>query len=111
MTEAEKWLKNQTDETQGTDGAPTRQTPAVRCLRGNEARGAGAAADGPRPSAAAKVGLRVLAVVVFLLLFFVATYFAKVARPPIPALGFVVGALAFIVGGALWRLGGPSRRG
>lgn len=81
--------------------ASAEQTPNVM---GNGAERS--AAERSHPSTVAKVGFRVLAVVVFLLLFFVATYFAKVARPPIPVLGFVVGALAFIVGGGLWRLGG-----
>ena len=66
--------------------------------------------DESRPGIAAKVGLRILAVVVFLLLFFVATSLAKVARPPSPVLGSIVAVIAFTVGGALWRLGGPSRR-
>lgn len=51
------------------------------------------------------VVLRVLAVAAFLLLFFAGTYFARVANPPHPLLGYSFGALAFIVGGALWRGG------
>lgn len=49
------------------------------------------------------VGFKILAVVVFLLLIFVGTYFVSVAKPPIPILGYIIGALAFIVSPKIWR--------
>jgi hypothetical protein len=49
------------------------------------------------------VGFKILAAVVFLLLIFVGTYFVSVANPPIPILGYIIGALAFIVAPKIWR--------
>ena len=50
------------------------------------------------------VGAKIVAVVVFLILILIGTYFARVSGPAI--LGYVIGAMAFIIAPKIWKSGG-----
>ena len=58
----------------------------------------------PMPHHGGSVVAKVVAVVVFLALILIGTYFARISGPAI--LGYIIGAAAFIVAPMIWRAGG-----
>lgn len=56
-----------------------------------------------KPQGNVDIGMRCLAIVVFLTLIFVGTYFAKIRNPPQILLGYVIGGIGFGLGRRLWR--------
>lgn len=58
----------------------------------------------PTPHHDGSVVAKAVAVVVFLALILIGTYFARISGPAI--LGYIIGAAAFIIAPMIWRAGG-----
>lgn len=52
------------------------------------------------------MGMRCLAVIVFLTFVFAGTYFAKVRNPPQILLGYILGGIGFALGRKFWKIKG-----
>ena len=60
--------------------------------------------DNSSKNVSANIGLRVLAIFVFLALVFTGTYFARVSSRPCPILGFIIAGIGFELGRRIWRM-------
>jgi hypothetical protein len=102
MTEAERLLKS--GEFKETPRQRS-ETPAELYLNGcDEAKEVSQCQKRDDfPSVSSFDGFKIGAVLVFVLLILIGTYFAKVANTPF--VGFAIGAVAFIVAPQIWRMG------
>ena len=103
MTEAERLLKEPNcpkgQEAEQT-GSPAeqflRKPAAIDCVRAKRNVPESRERSG-------NIGFKVLAVVVFVALILIGTYFARMSGPAI--LGYIIGAAAFIIAPKIWNAG------
>lgn len=103
MTEAERFLMKHAPRQEPT---PASASPANQFIqRTNLPKAENATRTtsfGSSTASGSGAGRKVLAVIVFVPIFLVATYFAKGGGGS-PLLGFIIGAVAFAVAGMIWR--------